>query len=70
MRVPFNINIGRLKIKCLECNEELKLVIAEDGKQMCSKCSKVFTDWEVKEIKEIEMMDEDLKIWKSCQKFR
>lgn len=57
-------------MKCLECNKELKLVIAEDGKQMCSKCSKVFTDWEIKEIKEIEMMDEDLKIWKSCQKFR
>lgn len=64
-------------MKCPTCGEELQLTpmsmtLSKKGQKhnYCFKCKKLYTDRELKDISDAEMIEEDTSIWKEAQKFR
>ena len=54
-------------MKCVECGQQLFDI---DNVKVCSYCKKTYTEKEIQDIKDVEMLKEDLEIWKKVQKFR
>lgn len=54
-------------MKCTVCKEEI--IINEIGEYICPKCLRLYTKEEIEDIKDGEMIDEDMEIYNRCKKF-
>ena len=66
-------------MKCPNCNSEIysSLVInAKDEKDgelvhnYCLHCNKSYSDREIKDLQDIQMIEEDMQIWRESQKYK
>lgn len=58
-----------MKEKCPNCKEALVKEISNNV-AICPKCQKKFTEKDLKAIRDIEMMNEDMEFWRKAQKYR
>lgn len=64
-------------MKCQKCGEELSLtpmsMLIDKSKQKqnyCFKCKKRYSDCELKNIRDAEMIEEDTQIWKEFKGYK
>lgn len=63
-------------MKCPKCGTELVLTpmsmcltLQDQKKNFCNKCFHRYSDEDMQKIKEAELMEEDMKIWKETRKY-
>ena len=56
-------------MKCPNCKNELISLETEKDGYVCPKCSNVYHEEDVRKIKEAELIEEDMKIWKETRKY-
>lgn len=57
-------------MKCQYCEKELIKLESEKGAMMCPKCSIIYYEKDLERMKDAEMIDEDMVIWREAQKFK
>lgn len=64
-------------MKCPKCGEELMLTPmsmlidkSQQKQNYCFKCHKRYSDEDLKNIQDAEMIDDDMILWREAQKFR
>ena len=57
-------------MKCPNCNEELsiKLTDSYQVQEYCRHCNKSYSDRDLQDIKDTEMIEEDTQIWKEFKR--
>ena len=56
-------------MKCPNCKNELISLETEKGGYVCPKCSSVYHEEDVRKIKEAELIEKDMEIWKETRKY-
>ena len=60
---------GKNKMKCPKCGTVLQET--ENGEYICTpSCGMIYSEEDLKDIQNIEMLEEDMKIWKKVKNFK
>ena len=55
-------------MKCQYCGKDLINLESEKNAMMCPKCSIIYHEKELERMKDAEMLEEDMKIWRKIKK--
>lgn len=57
-------------MKCETCEKELIPLTSEKSSYVCPKCSRIYHEDEIQKMKDIEMLDEDMEIWRETRTWK